>query len=157
MTLPTLLAGLHFLGLGLAFLGSGSRIAALDRVAQGDRGQLKAVFAADNIWGISALLLLATGLVRAFAGYEKGSTFYLNNAAFFVKLGLFLLVFALEILPMITLIQWRIAGAKGQTPPMEQLVKKSRKLRGISIVQMFLLVVLVLTASTMARGLWMLH
>jgi putative membrane protein len=157
MTLSTVLAALHFLGLGLAFLGSGSRINAFDKVAQGDRGQLKTVFAADNIWGASAILLLATGLVRAFSSYEKGSAFYLNNTAFYVKLGLFLLVFALEILPMLTLIKWRIAEAKGSIVPTELLVKKSRKMRRISIVQMFLLIALVLTALTMARGLWMLH
>ena len=38
-----------------------------------------------------------TGLLRAFAGLEKGSAYYLANSTFHLKIGLFLLILALEI------------------------------------------------------------
>ena len=44
------------------------------------------------MWGIAAALWLVTGLLRAFAGLEKGTGFYLASPLFWTKMGLFLLV-----------------------------------------------------------------
>ena len=56
------------------------------------------------------------GLLRAFAGLEKPTAFYLSNGFFYVKMALFLAVFALEITPMVTFIKWRAARSRGATP-----------------------------------------
>src|SRR5919108_3457533 len=70
-----------------------------------DAAGLARLFAADNVWGVAAQLWLVTGLLRAFAGLEKGSAFYLASRLFWLKLALFALVGALEIWPMLTFIR----------------------------------------------------
>src|SRR5262245_56456369 len=80
-----------------------------------DANGLRRVFTADNVWGIAAALWLATGLLRAFAGLEKGTQFYLGSHLFWTKLALFALVVLIELWPMITLIRWRAALRRGRT------------------------------------------
>lgn len=157
MYVSALLSTLHIAGIILAFIGIRGRIGALDHTRHGHAEALPALFRADNAWGISAIVLIASGLTRAFTTYEKGSAFYLNNTVFYLKLGLFALVFVLEILPMITLIRWRIATAKGHGIALAELSHKSGWMRVISIVQAILLVAFLVLGPIMARGLWMRH
>jgi putative membrane protein len=110
-----------------------------------------AVLRADNAWGVAALLWLSTGLVRAFAGLEKASAFYLRNGFFLVKMTLFLAVFLLEILPMITFIRWRAARGKGQTPSLAAVPRLVR----INDIELVLVVLIPFAATMMARGLWL--
>lgn len=63
--------------------------------------------------GISAGILLITGLMRAFGGYEKGTDYYLHQPLFHLKMTLFVIILLLELAPMITLIKWRIALGRG--------------------------------------------
>jgi len=117
------------------------------------RGQLDAdgirrVLAADSVWGIAALLWVVTGLLRAFGGLEKGSAFYLHSALFWVKMGLFLAVLALEMRPMITFIVWRRVLARGQTPD----TSSARALYAITHAEMAIVVAMVFVAAFMARG-----
>lgn len=155
MYVSALLSSLHIAGVVLAFIGIRGRIAALRQTRDGHGELLPALFHADNTWGISAIVLLATGLTRAFAHYDKGSAFYLNNNAFYLKLGLFILVFILEIVPMVTLIRWRIATRQGRGIALAELAARSRFMLAVSLVQAFALVALLLVAPVMARGLWM--
>ena len=113
-----------------------------------DRAGLARLFAADNVWGIAAALWLATGLLRAFAGLEKGTAFYLASPLFWLKLGLFLLVVALEIWPMVTFIRWRAALARGATPDTSAATTLSR----VNHVELALVVIIVFVAAFMARG-----
>src|SRR5262245_11451676 len=112
MTLTHFIATIHLLTFGLGFGSCWMRAAALKNLK--DTSGVKAVLTADNFWGLSALLWIATGLWRAFGGLEKGTDFYLHNRAFLVKIALFALVFALEIRPMVTLIRWRSRLAKSE-------------------------------------------
>src|SRR5260370_11070868 len=80
-----------------------------------DADGLRRLLAADNVWGIAALLWIVTGLLRAFAGLEKGSDFYLHSPLFWTKMALFLVVLLLEIRPIITFIRWRIKLDRGET------------------------------------------
>jgi putative membrane protein len=113
-----------------------------------DADGFRRLFAADNTWGVSALLLIATGALRAFAGLEKGSAFYLASPLFWTKLSLFALVFALEIWPMVTFLGWRRQLARGGTPD----VSRARSLYAITHAEMALVVVIVFVAAFMARG-----
>ena len=151
MYLAALFSGIHMVGLGLAFLGLVQRFH-----ASGEK-RLSAVFGADNIWGVSAILLLSSGLMRAFGGYEKGSAFYLHNTAFYLKLSFFFIIFILEIFPMVTLIRWRIAVARNLPPAADEVHRKLHWIRKISLVQGVLLITLIAMATVMARGLWMLN
>lgn len=140
------LAALHLLALALGWGGVWARALALRQNPRPD--QLRWVFYADNLWGIAALLWLVTGLWRAFGGVEKGTDYYLGNWLFLAKMGLFALVFALEIRPMVTLIRWRIQLRKGQTPDTSPTPGLART----SFIQGFLLLLMVAAATGMARG-----
>lgn len=113
-----------------------------------DRAGLQRLFAADNVWGIAALLWIATGLLRAFAGLEKGTSFYMQSRLFWTKLDLFGLIFLLEIWPMITFIRWRRILRRGGTPD----TAKARTFYLISHAEMALVIVIVFVAAFMARG-----
>jgi putative membrane protein len=63
---------------------------------------------------------------------------------------LFLLVFALEMKPMITLIQWRMKNRKGESFDVSQ----ARSLAFISHIELGLLSIILLFAIAMARGIW---
>ena len=102
---------------------------------------------ADNFWGVAGLLWIATGLMRAFGGFEKGASWYLHNPLFLAKLGLVALLLLLEIHPAVTLVRWRLARMRGETPD----TSKARTLCVISQVQVAIVGVLVFVAAAMAR------
>jgi putative membrane protein len=146
MALRFLFAILHLLGLGIG-LGA---IWARARSLRGDLGAagLKRVFEADTWWGIAALIWIGTGLLRAFAGFEKGSAYYLANHWFWLKMTLLVVILVLEVAPMVTLIRWRIQAAKGQTLDL----RRAPAFALISQIQAGLVIVMVVAAALIARG-----
>jgi len=147
----SLFASFHFLALGIglgAIFMRGRYFKALSEDPS-DQKSLKALLVADNFWGVAALLWLATGLARAFAGLEKGSEWYLQNPFFHLKLTLFLLVFLLDLKPMIALIKVRINKGKSTLSP-----ETYRLFRKLNHFEAILVVVIIFVASAMARGLW---
>jgi putative membrane protein len=113
-----------------------------------DHDGLRRLFAADAVWGVAALLWLVTGLLRAFAGLEKGTTFYLGSGLFLLKMGLFVLVVVLEVWPMVTFIHWRGALRRGGAPD----TSVARALSHVNHLELVIVVVMVFVASFMARG-----
>jgi putative membrane protein len=113
-----------------------------------DAAGLRRLFAADTVWGIAAGLWLATGLLRAFAGLEKGTPFYLHSRLFWTKLALFALVVVIETWPMLTFIRWRADVRRGRAPD----TSSARRLYAISHAEMALVVIIVFVAAFMARG-----
>lgn len=146
ITLRWLLAALHLIALGIGVGAVFARGQALQHLSF-EKGY-KRIFLADNLWGLSALLWITTGLLRAFGGFEKGSAYYLNNTFFWIKMGLFLTIFLLEIRPMINLIRWRIFVLKDK--PIDTSSAKS--FAHISYVQAGLVLLMILAATAMARG-----
>jgi putative membrane protein len=144
--LPAIVSALHLLALAIGFPAIHLRARFLRMTL--DAAGIRRVLAADTWWGIAALLWLATGLWRAFGGLEKGTAFYMATMLFHAKLGLFTLIVLLELWPMLALIGWRRALARGQTPD----VSKARAFAAISMLEMTLVVVLVFVAAFMARG-----
>lgn len=144
--IAAIVAALHFLALAIGLPAVFLRGRAFKRPL--DAEGCRRLFAADNLWGIAALLVIATGLLRAFGGLEKGTAFYLSSNLFWTKMALFAAVFALEVRPMVTLIRWRNQLRRGQTPDFS----RARTFFTICHVQMALLVVMVFVASLMARG-----
>src|SRR5262249_37732435 len=152
--LAAFIAALHYLALPLglgAVFARGLRLRELSR-SLGDGETLARLFRADSVWGLAALLWIATGLLRAFGGLEKSSTFYLRNGFFFVKMGLFVAVLALEIFPMITFIKWRIARARGSNPTADAPLTVLVRLNDLEIA---LVVLIPFAASLMSRGVWL--
>ena len=146
LTIRWLLAALHLAALGVG-LGA---VWARRRALRGplDAPGLRRVFYADTFWGIAAVVWISTGLLRAFGGWEKGTAYYLHNHAFLTKMGLLVLVLALEAWPMASLIRWRISQARGEVPDTSRAPTFAR----ISTVQAALVVAMVFAASAMARG-----
>jgi putative membrane protein len=138
-----LLAAVHLLALGIGLGAILNRAWALR--GNLDAGGVRRVLNADTVWGIAAFLWISTGLLRAFAGFEKGSGYYLNNHVFWAKMGLLALVLALEITPLITFIRWR-------RPNAEIDPSRAHALSRISFVQAGLVVLMVFAATAMARG-----
>jgi putative membrane protein len=110
--------------------------------------EIRRLLAADSAWGIAALLWVVTGVLRAFAGLEKGTRFYLDSPLFWVKMGLFAAVLLLEAWPMVTFIRWRVELGRGHEPD----TSRARLFFVLNHVQMALVVVIVFVASFMARG-----
>ena len=146
MFIRWMVAALHLLGLGIG-LGA---VWARGRAFRGplDAAGLKRVFYADGLWGLAAVIWISTGLARAFAGLEKGSTYYLTNHLFWAKMALLGGILALEMAPMIALIRWRTRVARGE--PVD--TSKARTFSVVSFVQAGLVIAMVIAASGMARG-----
>jgi putative membrane protein len=117
-----------------------------------DAGTLRRLLLADGLWGAAALLWLATGLLRAFGRLEKTPDFYLRNGFFWVKMGLFLLVLALEVPPAMTFMRWRAAKARGGAPVAGANVAR---LIALNDAETAIVVVIPFVAALMARGAWL--
>jgi putative membrane protein len=141
-----LLATVHLLGLALGMTAVWARARALRSGADGLA--LRGALAADNAWGVSAVLSLGTGALRAFAGYEKGTGYYLQSGAFHAKMALVALVLVLEVWPMVTLVRVRLARRTSLEP------RQALAFARISEAQALLLVLVVCLATAMARGMW---
>jgi putative membrane protein len=141
-----LLAALHLLALGIGLGAVWVRGRGLRSVL--DRDGLRRVFLADGLWGAAAALWIGTGVWRLLGGLEKPTGYYLANHVFLTKMGLLLVMLALEISPMLTLVRWRRLVRLGQ--PLD--TSPARRMATISFIQAWLVVLMVLAATAMARG-----
>jgi len=99
--------------------------------------------------GLSAAAVLATGLTRALAGI-KPWVFYAHNPVFFAKVGIFLLIALISIVPTRTFLRWRRAAradAAFRPDPAEW-----RRMRVILTIELHLFALLPLLAALMSRG-----
>ena len=144
-----LFAWLHLLGLGIGLGAVWARARAFGGPL--DTAGLRRVVQADAWWGVAALIWIATGLVRVFGGLEKGTDYYLGNHVFWAKMSLLLIVLLLEVGPAVTLARWRAHLARGTQPDTAPAARFAR----ISYVQAGLVLLMVLAATAMARGIGM--
>ena len=151
MTLRIALAALHLIALGIGLGAIYCRARALNRLRDGESALL-AAFAADNWWGIAAVLWITTGLWRAMGGFEKAPSYYWSNHVFYAKMGFLVVILLLEIWPMSTLIRWRIAARRGPVVVSPAHVVTGRWLARVSDVQSLLIICMVVAAVMMARG-----
>jgi putative membrane protein len=142
------LSAIHMLTLALGLGGLFVRGRALSSPL--DNADWKRLLAADNAWGLAAVLWIASGLGRVFLGGKEPS-FYWRNGFFWTKLGLFGMVFALELAPMITFI--RVRGARRRGTPLPRFSLETY--RRINAAEVVLVVAIVFVAAFMARGAWL--
>jgi putative membrane protein len=148
------LSALHVLALAMGFgavFARGMRLRDLRRSPE-DAGALRRLLLSDGLWGVAALLWIGTGLFRAFGRLEKTPEFYLRNGFFWVKMGLFVLVLALEILPMMTFMRWRAAKSRGGAPAAGA---NFARLIAVNDAETAIVVVIPFVAALMARGAWL--
>lgn len=148
MLVAALLSAIHMLTLALGLGGIYVRGRALAGPLD-DAGWTR-LLAADNAWGAAALLWIVSGLGRVFFGGKEPS-FYWHNGFFWLKLGLFGTVFALELAPMMTFIRVRTARRRGTPLPGFSI----QRYRRLNAAEFALVVAIVVVAAFMARGAWL--
>lgn len=146
MLIRWLFAALHLLGLGVGLGAVWARARALRGPL--DPAGLRRAFYADGWWGAAAAIWIGTGLVRVIGGLEKGMDYYLQNHVFWGKMALLLAILVLEVSPMLTLARWRVQLRRGETPD----TRTAGRLANISHAQVVLVLLMVLAATAMARG-----
>jgi putative membrane protein len=104
---------------------------------------------ADMILGISAGVLLLVGLARVFY-FEKGATYYFHTWTFHAKLSLFVIVALMSIIPTMEFLRWRSAVKAGRLPTVSP--EKIRSIRSIIHYEMVGVVLIILFAALMAKG-----
>lgn len=147
MTLEAILAYVHFLAI-LTMVVFISSEAALCRVEWINKAVVERLARVDMIYGMSAILVLATGIARTVWGV-KGSAWYWTNPLLHTKLTLFIIVGLISIFPTMTYLRWRKQLRANGTLPAEAEVRKTRKL---VMIQAHILVLIPLFAVFLARG-----
>ncbi len=103
----------------------------------------------DVIYGLAALLLLGSGVLRVLY-FGQGSLFYTTNPLFWWKVGVFLFVGALSLYPTITYILWAIPLSRGELPRVS--VNLVKRLGWAINIELFGFALIPLMATLMARG-----
>jgi putative membrane protein len=111
--------------------------------------QIKALAIIDLVYGLSAVLILITGLLRWFV-YGKGAAFYNHNSLFHLKLTLFAIAAILSVFPTIRFLKWRKQVKAGIDPAIE--VKQVKGLLMFIRLEMLIVAMIPLLAVLIARG-----
>ncbi len=103
----------------------------------------------DRWYGLSAMLLVAVGLLRVYY-FEKGGAFYFGNPFFNAKMALFVLVGGVSIYPTLRFIKWRAQMRDGAAPTVS--ADEHRRILWSLRAELVLLLAAAFCASLMARG-----
>ena len=103
----------------------------------------------DRYYGIAAGLVIITGLLLVFFG-AKGSAYYAHNGIFWMKMGLFVCIALISILPTVAYLRWNQRLLADGSIVLED--SEYRRLRTLLWMQIGLLVLLPLCAALMANG-----
>ena len=147
MVLESILAYLHLLAVLTLVVFLASQAALCRSEWLNDKAVLR-LGKLDMVYGIAAVLVLATGLARIFWGV-KGPTYYGANWLLHAKVGLFVVIALLSIKPSLTIRRWvRAVKANGAMPAPEEV----RGTRRLVMVQAHLVALIPLFATFLARG-----
>ncbi|MGJ7485800.1 DUF2214 family protein [Variovorax sp. LT2P21] len=147
MTFEAILAYLHLLAI-LTMVVFISSEAALCRVQWLNAAVVERLAKVDRVYGIAAVMVLATGVARTVWGV-KGTSWYWTNPLLHVKLTLFIIVGVISIFPTLTYVRWRKTLRTTGALPAEADIQKTRKL---VMVQAHLIALIPLVAVFLARG-----
>ena len=117
--------------------------------ANPDQGTATKLIITDVIYGLAALTLLGSGIMRVLY-FGQGSAFYTENPLFWWKVGLSLSVGGLSLYPTITYILWAIPLRKGELPKVSEALAK--RLAWIINIELVGFASIPLMATLMARG-----
>ena len=146
---PAVASGTHILSIVLGFLFMWLRTQRLAaQPLEGER--LDLMLSADNWAGIVSMFLIGSGLLRLLH-FEKSPEFFFRNGFFWIKMGIYGVIFLLEMVPMFAFIGWRIDLKKGKVPD----TSRAPLFRRIGQTQLALLFLMPFCAAAMARGLWL--
>ena len=114
-----------------------------------NHGQATAMVVIDIVYGIAALALLLSGILRVIY-YGQGSEFYINNPIFWLKVILYLSVGGISLYPTITFIFWAFPLSKGELPEVSSVI--ARRLGWFINIELIGFTLIPLLATLMARG-----
>ena len=117
--------------------------------ANPNKGDATLMVITDIVYGIAALALLVSGILRVLY-FGQGSSFYTENPLFWWKVGLYLGVGALSLYPTITYILWAIPLRKGELPQVSEAL--ANRLAWILNIELVGFALVPLLATLMARG-----
>jgi len=104
----------------------------------------------DNIFGAAAGAVLVIGLLRVWY-FEKGAHYYWHDWFFLGKLTAFFLAALISIYPTILFVSWSKSLKAGVVP--EVSAEQVRRTRLCMMLELTAIVVILLCAPLMARGL----
>jgi len=102
----------------------------------------------DAIYGASAVVVLATGLARTWWGV-KGTAWYWSQPLLHAKVGLFVVIGLLSIVPTVRFLRWRRQLRATGALPAESEVRSTRR---IVMIEAHLVALIPLLAVFLARG-----
>ncbi|WP_404991599.1 DUF2214 family protein [Cupriavidus pauculus] len=106
----------------------------------------------DLFYFLSAMIVLATGLLRLFYG-AKGVDFLIHNPWFHAKMTVFVLIALCSVPPTLAIAKWRKQATKlPEFVPTPAEIKKARRW---VMIEAHLFILLPLCAVMMARGIGM--
>ncbi len=114
-----------------------------------DLRRARSLIITDIAYGISAGLVLFTGLARVL-WYGKGLDYYLSNSLFHAKVGLFILIGLISVVPTFVFLNWRNSLKAGEVPQVS--ARQARLVIMVIRLELLLLLALPLLAVLMARG-----
>ena len=106
----------------------------------------------DAVYGVAAVAVVVTGVLRVIYG-AKGYAFYVHNPIFHIKIGLFILVGLMSIVPTINILRWKKQGKT--LPDFVPTPSEIAKTRSWVMVESHLIIFIPLAAVLMARGIGM--
>jgi putative membrane protein len=111
---------------------------------------IEALALTDRKFGIQAVVVLVTGVLRVVYG-AKGAAFYMHNPAFHLKIGLFVLAALISIAPTFAFLRWRKArrGDPSWCVPQAEWQRAKKLVR----LEMVIIALIPLAAVIMSRGL----
>lgn len=104
---------------------------------------------ADQIYGLSAVAILLLGFARVFH-FEKGADYYFHSLPFLIKITLFALVGLISAYPTMVFLSWRKSLKQQLLPQVSD--DRMRLLQRIIHLELVALIVILLCAALMARG-----
>ncbi len=103
----------------------------------------------DRYYGVAAGLVIVTGLLLVFFS-AKGAAYYAHNAIFWMKMGLFVSVALISIVPTVAYLRWNQRRTADGSIVLED--GEYRRLRALLWAQIGLFVFIPLCAALMANG-----
>lgn len=147
MTLEAILAFLHISAI-LALVVFITSEAAICRPEWMNRDIVERLVTVDRIYGIAAMAVLATGLLRIYLG-AKGQGWYWSNWLLHLKITLFVVTALISIKPTLRFARWRRQlRATGALPSAEEV----RGVRKLVMLQAHIIALIPLAAVFLARG-----
>lgn len=147
MTLEAVLAALHIVAI-LTLVVFLSSQAALCRAEWMNAAVVQRLARLDLIYGITAVLLLLTGLARLYWG-AKGVSWYVSQPLFHLKMTLFVAAGLLSIKPSIAYRRWLQGWKATGALPAAEAVQQTRRW---VMLQAHLIPVIAIIATFWARG-----